>query len=57
MPSGNNHSERILLGHSGSTGGCLYNRRVMLTTREHMITPLFGVHTCVSNISELSMFK
>ena len=35
-----------------------YNRQVMLTTREHLITPLFsGVHVCVLNISELSMFK
>ena len=38
--------------------GGSYNRQVMLTTREHLITPLFsGVHVCVLNISELSMFK
>ena len=34
-----------------------YNRQMMLTTREHMITPLFGVHVRISNISKLSMFK
>ena len=31
---------------------------IQLTTREHLITPLFsGVHICVLNISELLMFK